>query len=503
MEPVQNAGGCFVPPEGYWQRVREICDQYDVLLISDEVICSWGRLGTWFGAQRYDYQPDIITTAKGLTSSYAPMGAMIASDRVMEPFLEGVDLVRARLHVRRPPDGRRRRAREHRRVRGGGHPRERARERAAPARRCSSRCATSRSSATCAAPGYFHAIELVKDRDTKESFDGEEAETLLRGYLSGELFRRGLICRADDRGDPVIQFAPPLIAGPRAVRGDRGRPAPGARRGLAADGEPLAGRAAAGAIDADRPRRPRRPRRPPPRGRRAGSSAPVRWVHISELADPTPFLSGGELLLTTGMALDTAKAQREYVARLADHGLAGLGYGDRLRPPEGAQGARRRRAGARLPALRGAVRHAVHRGHRARLHAPGQRAVRAAAPVDRRAGAPAADRPQRARARRDRRGASPRSIGGPALVFDGRGELEALHAFRRELDARDRRRARRRAARPRAPRRGARLRARGPRPRGPRARAARRRRPTGPTTGCRRPGSSPPRTPAASPRSTG
>ena len=69
MEPVQNAGGCFVPPEGYWQRVREICDDFDVLLISDEVICSWGRLGTWFGAQRYDYQPDIITTAKGITSS--------------------------------------------------------------------------------------------------------------------------------------------------------------------------------------------------------------------------------------------------------------------------------------------------------------------------------------------------------------------------------------------------------------------------------------------------
>src|SRR3954452_5218623 len=68
MEPVQNAGGCFTPPEGYFQRVREICDEYDVLLVSDEVICSWGRLGHWFGAERYDYQPDIITTAKGITS---------------------------------------------------------------------------------------------------------------------------------------------------------------------------------------------------------------------------------------------------------------------------------------------------------------------------------------------------------------------------------------------------------------------------------------------------
>src|SRR5438270_787236 len=89
MEPVQNAGGCFTPPEGYWQRVREICDEYDVLLISDEVICAWGRLGEWFGAHKYDYVPDIITTAKGLTSSYAPMGAVIASDRVAEPFMQG------------------------------------------------------------------------------------------------------------------------------------------------------------------------------------------------------------------------------------------------------------------------------------------------------------------------------------------------------------------------------------------------------------------------------
>jgi len=82
MEPVQNSGGCFTPPEGYWQRIREICDYYNVLLISDEVICAWGRLGEWFGAERYDYLPDMITTAKGLTSAYAPMGAVIVSDRI-------------------------------------------------------------------------------------------------------------------------------------------------------------------------------------------------------------------------------------------------------------------------------------------------------------------------------------------------------------------------------------------------------------------------------------
>ena len=88
LEPVQNAGGCFTPPAGYFQRVREICDRYGVLLVSDEVICAYGRLGEMFGAQRFGYQPDMITSAKGLTSGYSPLGALIASDRLIEPFLQ-------------------------------------------------------------------------------------------------------------------------------------------------------------------------------------------------------------------------------------------------------------------------------------------------------------------------------------------------------------------------------------------------------------------------------
>ncbi len=91
LEPVQNAGGCFPPPPGYFQRVREICDEYDVLLVSDEVICAFGRLGHMFGAERFGYQPDMITCAKGITSGYAPLGAMIATDRLMEPFLKGAE----------------------------------------------------------------------------------------------------------------------------------------------------------------------------------------------------------------------------------------------------------------------------------------------------------------------------------------------------------------------------------------------------------------------------
>jgi adenosylmethionine-8-amino-7-oxononanoate aminotransferase len=213
LEPVQNAGGCFTPPEGYFQRVREICNEYDVLLISDEVICAWGRLGEWFGATRYGYEPDLITTAKGLTSAYAPMGAVIASDRVAEPFMWGTTSFTHGFTF-------------------GGHPvcaaiamanldvferegiLENVRQNEGRFREMLDSLRDIPIVGDVRGTGFFHAIELVKDKETKESFSDEECETLLRGFLSGELFRRGLICRADDRGDPVIQLSPPLIAGP-------------------------------------------------------------------------------------------------------------------------------------------------------------------------------------------------------------------------------------------------------------------------------------------------
>jgi adenosylmethionine-8-amino-7-oxononanoate aminotransferase len=214
MEPVQNAGGCFVPPEGYWQRVREICDEYNVLLISDEVICAWGRLGEWFGAERYDYVPDIITTAKGLTSAYAPMGAVIASDRVFEPFHQGTNSFTHGFTF-------------------AGHPvcaaialanidaferegiLENVRQNEGAFRGMLDSLRDIPIVGDVRGAGYFHAIELVKDQDTDEQWTDAEAETLLRGFLSTELYNRGLICRADDRGDPVIQLSPPLIAGPK------------------------------------------------------------------------------------------------------------------------------------------------------------------------------------------------------------------------------------------------------------------------------------------------
>ena len=211
LEPVQNAGGCFVPPEGYFQRVREICDRHDVLMISDEVICAWGRLGHWFGCERFDYVPDIVTLAKALTSAYAPMGALVASDRVAEPFMEGdasfahgftfaghplaAAIAMANLDVFEQEDL-------------CGH----VLAKEAEFRGMLETLHDLPIVGDVRGAGYFQAIELVKDKETKETFDDDEAEDLLRGFLSGELYRRGLICRADDRGDPVIQLAPPLIA---------------------------------------------------------------------------------------------------------------------------------------------------------------------------------------------------------------------------------------------------------------------------------------------------
>jgi adenosylmethionine-8-amino-7-oxononanoate aminotransferase len=210
LEPLQNAGGAFAPPPGYWSRVREICDRYGVLLISDEVICAFGRLGTWYGADRYGYQPDILTFAKGITSGYLPLGGCIASDRIYDAIDEGLFL-----HG----------------ITFGGH---------------ATACAVALANlevmeeervlqnvqaqmprfqelleslrdipivGDVRGDGFFWAIELVKDRDSRASFTDEEANELLSGFLSPRLIELGLLCRTDDRGDPAVILAPPLIAG--------------------------------------------------------------------------------------------------------------------------------------------------------------------------------------------------------------------------------------------------------------------------------------------------
>jgi adenosylmethionine-8-amino-7-oxononanoate aminotransferase len=211
MEPVQNAGGAFTPPEGYWRGVREICDRYEILLCADEVITGFGRLGAWFGSERYDIRPDLMTIAKGLSSSYASIGAVVATDRVMEPFMQDTKMYAHGITF-------------------GGHPvqsavalknieimkRDRIVEHVAETqdtfRQTLAQLLDLPIVGDVRGTGFFYAVELVKDKDTRESFDDEECETLLRGFLSPRLFERGLICRSDDRGDPVVQISPPLVA---------------------------------------------------------------------------------------------------------------------------------------------------------------------------------------------------------------------------------------------------------------------------------------------------
>jgi adenosylmethionine-8-amino-7-oxononanoate aminotransferase len=212
MEPLQNTGGALAPPPGYWARIREICDRYGVLLVSDEVICAFGRLGHMFGSDRYGYQPDMVTFAKGVTSGYAPLGGVMVSDRIAEPFLDDPNLF---LHGQT----------------FGAHP---------------VACAVANANldileredicgnvlanqdlftrlldglrdiplvGDVRGDGYFRAIELVSDQSDKGGFTADESEWLLRGFLSPRLYDAGLICRADDRAEPVITLAPPLIAG--------------------------------------------------------------------------------------------------------------------------------------------------------------------------------------------------------------------------------------------------------------------------------------------------
>ncbi len=212
LEPVQNAGGCFVPPDGYFARVREICDQYGVLLVSDEVICAYGRLGEMFGSQALDYQADIITSAKGLTSGHSPLGAVLVSDKVAEPFADTDHVFQHGFTF-------------------AGHPVSCAvalanldiiedenllahvRDNASAFMDALSPLADLPIVSEVRGMGYFYGIELMKDVDKGIFFSDTEAEQLIRGFLSLRLADLGLLCRADARGEPVIQLSPPLIAG--------------------------------------------------------------------------------------------------------------------------------------------------------------------------------------------------------------------------------------------------------------------------------------------------
>jgi adenosylmethionine-8-amino-7-oxononanoate aminotransferase len=214
MEPVQNAGGSFTPPAGYFEGVRELCDEHGILLCADEVITGFGRTGHWFASERYGIRPDLITCAKGLSSAYASIGALIAGERVMEPFTQpgsmythgmtfGGHPVQAAVALKNIEIMRRERIVEH------------VAEQEDAFRATLAQLLDLPIVGDLRGCGFFYALELVKDKATRATFSDEECDELLRGFVSPRLFERGLICRADDRGDPVVQISPPLVAGQR------------------------------------------------------------------------------------------------------------------------------------------------------------------------------------------------------------------------------------------------------------------------------------------------
>lgn len=210
-EPIQNAGGCLVPPPGYWEGLRRICDEHGILLVADEVISGCGRLGEWFGVTHYGGAPDLITIAKGLTSAYAPMGAVLVRDSVAEPlYAEGTTLLHG--------------------ITFGGHPlsaamalknieifdREGVLENVnnlSPflRRRLDEEVLPLPLVGDVRGDGFFFAAELTPD-GAEGRFDPQEAARIVKQIAPPALLESGLIARADDRGDPVIQIAPPLVS---------------------------------------------------------------------------------------------------------------------------------------------------------------------------------------------------------------------------------------------------------------------------------------------------
>jgi len=210
IEPVQNAGGCLVPPPGYLAGLRRIADECGALLMADEVICGCGRLGEWIATAREGVTPDLVSLAKGLTSAYAPMGAVIAAERVIDPIAEAGSALRHGITF-------------------GGHPLSAAialqnmdifeRDGILENVRALTPHLADELRTLLELPivgdvrgdGFFWAVELVRD-EAATRFDQAERDELLRRYLPRRLRDAGLIARTDDRGDAVLQIAPPLIS---------------------------------------------------------------------------------------------------------------------------------------------------------------------------------------------------------------------------------------------------------------------------------------------------
>lgn len=208
MEPVQNSGGCIVPPQSYYPAVRRMTQENGIVMIMDEVICGFGRTGKMFGSQHWDFKPDIMTLAKGLTSAYYPLGAVVVSKEIADAFIG--DESKKFLHG----------------FTFGGNPVAAAAalaniaiiERENLAEQSAQKGEYLMSELHKAldrhpmvgdirGAGLFIGIEFVKNKETREPMDGGP----MMGWLSDQLLQRGLIARCDDRLDPVIQLSPPLV----------------------------------------------------------------------------------------------------------------------------------------------------------------------------------------------------------------------------------------------------------------------------------------------------
>jgi adenosylmethionine-8-amino-7-oxononanoate aminotransferase len=213
-EPVQNSGGALVPPDGYWAELRRICDRYGVLLVADEVICGFGRLGYWFGSRKFGVVPDLLTFAKASTSGYAPLGGMVARAGLVQELFDsprggtfthgatwGGHPVSTAVSVATMQ------AMEDEKILGNVQalgPGLRADlGRVAAAHRCVKEVRGT---------GFFYAVELMADSESGREFTGEEAARVLREVLPAAFRRSGVILRGDDRGGTMLMVSPPLIA---------------------------------------------------------------------------------------------------------------------------------------------------------------------------------------------------------------------------------------------------------------------------------------------------
>jgi adenosylmethionine-8-amino-7-oxononanoate aminotransferase len=208
MEPVQNAGGCIPPGSmDYFKKVRKLCDETGILMIMDEVICGFGRLGELFASTYYGVTPDLITTAKGITSSYAPLGAAMARKEIADAIDEGgvfnhgitfgghavacaAGIANLDIMLNEDLPGKAKETgaylRNQLEARLGNHP----------------------NVGDIRGAGLFLGVEMVKDRDTRETLP-YDADILQ--WMTADMRAEGLILRNDGRGDPTTQLCPPLV----------------------------------------------------------------------------------------------------------------------------------------------------------------------------------------------------------------------------------------------------------------------------------------------------